>query len=221
MAGNRSDSVNDLIKTLRVQVAGAAPEAIELELENTLREFCTKTNVWIAELEQPINLDSTVYSITAYDNDSEVTAVLAVQVDGRPVSGWSGYYQKPDNVGGAFEVNPDQLIQDTINTISLGVGQFSASSQTLGVTVALRPRRGTVNVPDMIGYGFFDVILDGAVSRLLQHPNRPYENLTAGRQRHRSYMAGLTRARVTTKSRFSQMAAPWAYPQAAPGRRYR
>ena len=110
------DAINTLTNTLRVQISAVSPEAVELELANAIREFCVRTNAWVEHIDFPTQENTDLYSIDSLDNKGDVSAILAVTVDGRPISGWSGDYQPPDNLfSNDYLTNPDQLTAKKIS----------------------------------------------------------------------------------------------------------
>jgi hypothetical protein len=169
----------------------------------------------------PLKTDQTVYSLAPPYNESEVSTVVSVTIDGRPVSGWSGDYLQPGSVlnGVSYITNPDKLIDSTVNTISIDPTAAKTGS-TMVVAVTLRPRRDLLFIPDMLGYDFFDTILEGVSARLQMHKGRPYSSASGADTAREKFLSGITRAREKTQARFGKLTVPWAYPQMAPGRRF-
>jgi len=218
-----SDSIDQLVESLQVTFSTAAKEAIELELRHTIREFCVRTHAWTTFLILQIKAGVTVYGITPEENEAEVCLVIAVAVDSRPVAGWSGDYLPPPNRGDGpkYITNEDRLITDQITEITLDSNYVADTNKSLVVTLALRPKKKLLFIPDMLGFDFFDTLLSGASARLQLHTNRPYTDPEGARINRREFQAGLVIAREKTKARFGKLTVPWVYPQMAPGRRYR
>ena len=223
-----SDAIDELVESLQVTFSSAAKEAIELELRHTIREFCVRSHSWTTFLSIQIKEGVTVYGITPEENEAEVCLVIAVAVDARPVAGWSGDYLSPPNRGDGpkYTTNEDQLIGDQITEITLDANYVADTNKSLVVTLALRPRRNLLYIPNMLGFDFFDTLIAGAAARLQKHTNRPYSpatliNIEAVKTNRRTFLAGLVLAREKTKARFGKLSIPWVYPQMAPGRRYR
>ncbi len=218
-----SDSIDQLVESLQVIFAGGDKPAIELELRHTIREFCVRTHAWTTFLSLQIKEGVTVYGITPDENEAEVCLVIAVAVDGRPIAGWSGDYLPPPNriAGPKYVTNEDKLVTDQITEITLDSNYVSDANKSLVVTLALRPKRTLLFIPNMLGFDFFDTLLSGTSARMQSHVNRPYTDAEAAKTNRREFLAGLVIAREKTKARFGKLTVPWAYPQMAPGRRYR
>jgi hypothetical protein len=212
-----------MVETMQVVFTGSAKEAIELELRNAIREFCVRTNAWTIFERLTLVKDKQIYSISPTDDNAVITTIIAVAIGGRPVQGWSGDYLPPENLRNlsGYVTNPDPLIEDEINTVRLGSSYVGNIDQSFIVTMACRPKRDRLYIPDMLGFDFFDTIVEGATARMHEHINRAYTDADGAYRKRRQFMAGLTRARQKTKNRFSKLATPWAFPQTAPGRRYR
>ncbi len=218
-----SDSIDQLVESLQVTFASADKAAIELELKHTIREFCVRSHAWTTFLSLQIKEGVTVYGVTPEENEAEVCLVIAVAVDGRPVAGWSGDYLPPSNRrnGVDYVTNEDKLVTDQITEITLGSTFVSDVNKSLVVTLALRPKRTLLFIPNMLGFDFFDTLLSGTSARMQNHTNRPYTDSEAAKFNRREFLSGLVIAREKTKARFGKLTPPWVYPQMAPGRRYR
>jgi hypothetical protein len=223
VTSNLSDSITELLKYLKVRFSSASDEALELELKATLRELCVRTNCWVIFNTVTTKSGKQTYDITPPANEGEVSTVLAVSIDGRPVAGWSGDYLPPDNqlLGPNYVTNVDSLISNKVSTVTLDSSYVTNADKTMIVTCALRPARNILFIPDMIGFDFFDTIIDGASARMKDHTNRPYTDATDAAFDRRKFVAGLVRVREKSEARYGKLTVPWVYPQQAPGRRYR
>ena len=218
-----SDSIDQLVESLQVTFSSAAKEAIELELRHTIREFCVRTHAWTTFLSLQIKEGVTVYGITPEENEAEVCLVIAVAIDSSPIAGWSGDYLPSSNRrgGSSYVTNEDRLITDQITEITLDSTHVTDTNKSLVVTLALRPKKKLLFIPDMLGFDFFDTLLSGASTRLQSHTNRPYTDPEGAKTNRREFLAGLVIAREKTKARFGKLTSPWVYPRMAPGRQYR
>jgi len=217
-----TDSVNQIVETLQVRFSSVDKDALELELRNCLREFCTRSNAWTAFRATPIKSGVSIYNISPDDANAEICTILAVAVDGRPIGGWSGDYLPPAHrINTDYIINPDKMVAKRLSTIRLDSTYTTDANKEFIITVAQRPRRGFLFIPDMLGFDHFDTIIAGTAARMMEHTNRPYTDSDAAYRARRQFMSGLTRAREKTLARFGKLAAPWTYPQQAPGRRYR
>jgi hypothetical protein len=221
--GRISDSIQQLQEALQVTLASAAPDALQMEIRHTLREFCVRTNAWTSFLELTLRSGVRTYSITPSEGNAEVSTILGVAIDGRPISGWSGdYLPGPTIVNGSLYVtNEDQMVQSKLSSINLDVTSVTDANKKLTVTLGLRPKRNVLFLPDMLGFDHFDTLYAGVMARMLRHTARPYTDFDQAKYHHRMFKAGLTLAREKTRARFGKLTPPWTYPQMAPGRRYR
>lgn len=213
--------VNQLIQALQASVAGASLAALQLELFNAFREFCQRSNAWVAFDSQAYEQGVTDYSIFSPDARAQISTVLSVAIDGRPIVGWAGRYLPGDN---SFQtghlINPEKLIDSAVNSVRLPAGGYSGT--TLQVGMALRPTLldlDNLYLPEMLAQEHFDTIRCGALARLLAHRGRPYFDREFSKENRRQFLSGLGRARQKTLVRFAQQPAPWRFPQQAPGRR--
>jgi len=220
---DETEALTELTRTLQVSVAGADKTAIELEIRNTVREFCTRSNAWVTFYATTTKKDKEFYDITPVDGQADVSTVIAVSIEGRPIAGWSGSYM-PQTYGrraSHYITNPEELVENSINTLKLGSVYITDTEKEMVVTMALRPKNGLLYLPNMLGFDYFDVLAAGAMARMLLHVNRPYSDPAGASFKRQEFLSGLTRAREKTQARFSKLTIPWTYPQVAPGRRYR
>jgi hypothetical protein len=69
------------------------------------------------------------------------------------------------------------------------------------------------SVPDVFCRQWYDVILDGALQRLMMQPNKPYTNAQMAIYHARRFRSGMFTARDRARKQFTQQETPFQFPK--------
>jgi hypothetical protein len=150
------------------ELPGCTTAMLDFHLRETVREFCSRTSVWRADM-AAINLvaDQAAYSITT-PTESEVVRVTALTMNGEAL--WidsdktdgsnAPQYQRNDP---PFSMSADLtqivLVEDEVPSASLVAG--------LEITAALKPTASAATLPDFLMSQYSEAIRHGALSRFM------------------------------------------------------
>lgn len=167
---------------------GIDREVAARQLVLAAREFFERTYAWATVI---TNVNAKAgdkqYWQSPYDQYTNVIAILGVSFRGHPLRPLAG---RPMDRG-----------RDNPTTTNLPSHYYALSSpdsfylyptlqedadDALDVYVALTPKQSVEHLPRIAALKFYDAILDGFLSRVLAHPNKPYSDpLAAGAYRRK------------------------------------
>lgn len=203
--------------SIMAQTPGATTELIELELANALRTFCTQSFAWQEELGpytavagETLNLneDGTATGGTyAEALSAQVVQVLELEVDdvwGHSVNHRDAVDNTTNSVSGYYMSQPNLVVfQPAFST---------TKTDAVYVRAALAPVDCDIDLPDYFKSHFFDYVLYGALSKILQHPKKPYtDTMTAGRYAA-MFRNGIGQAKYLAKNKFGTSDPQWKFP---------
>lgn len=195
--------VQRLINNATLRLPGATLPVIQQELFAVMNDFFQNSNLWNEDIDISLSgLDpaGTVYLI-APSAPANVDKLLWV-------------FTKPSSPSMArgSAVPAAMQVPGELTLIN-----YPSSPVVYTVTVALTvsdptTREGYVQFPAWVLQKYNDPILDGLLSRMMSHPNKPYTNLQLSVFHGRSYSSGVAQARVdwTRNNTYRQQA--WRFP---------
>lgn len=168
-------TVTTWLKDLLARTPGAQRKVVKREFMLAVREFFEHSCAWRAVIGPTDMLSgSAPYVLSPYDAETDVIAVLAVEVEGiglPPAARRPGLVDQPAN-------RPRLYYLTDVDTVNLWPSVITLVDDALTFHVALTPRitKADVVLPDIAESKFYDALLDGALGRLYNHPAKPYSD---------------------------------------------
>jgi hypothetical protein len=191
---------------LRTRLPGADDTTIETELNACLREFYTKSGLWVEEPTEMTLVDGTA----EYDFSTQTTYIPIflrwAKVDGTEIHQVT---EAPSTTHtGVYQVLHGELGKLTLYPTP----DSAANGKSLTVSFIVRPLKDMSYIPDEAELVWFDQILDGTLGRMKIQPKKPYSD-PAGAQYHlRRFRAGMAQAREVARRKYSTKDAQFRYP---------
>lgn len=187
--------LNRIMDNLRVRLPGAVDSVLQLELFNTLNEFCCGSNIWREKIDVPITAGVKIYDLTPSGNSKVVRLMSLVDGNDFPVSA------AIDTIDFTLE------LFDTPNT-----------SSTFYATVALTVddpvnTEGYPNFPSWILATYQVDIEDGVLARMMSQPAKPYSNTQLALFHQRRFTSATAVARAEAQRRYTYGGQVWRFPQ--------
>lgn len=199
-------SPEEWLGELRTRLPGISEGQLKLELSSTLREFFTKSGMWMEEL-APINViaDKDLYKLVF--PQAKVMGVHNVSIEGTPIILLD---RRPLGTGtgrarGAYMLEHDLMQLFPMPNTDIIKG--------LKVIARLNPGYGMCKIPVEAVTHFFDEVMDGVLGRLYAQPGKPYTNLIQSQYHLKRFRDGMAVARDMARRRYSTAERSWAYPQ--------
>lgn len=172
MAETFSQTFEDILKDTVPQTPGIQRDVGLRELRLAAREFFEKSWAWTSVVEDvDAPADETDIIVTDGVSESEVIGILNVDKTEGPALRFMA--ARPDRT----ETSDDPqfwFINTPPDTIRLFPYLVNAKTAYLNITVALIPSFTATNLTDEVTTKFYDAIVNGYLSRVYLHPNKPY-----------------------------------------------
>ena len=221
MANEYTETLDTILHDTLPQLPGIVRAVAERELRMTMREFFERSYAWRTTIEA-INApagDVAVWLQDVNDGDanSDVVSVLQVRFDPTPGSQSntrrvlaaiggkpsSDYNNQNYPLGYRMTSNSDEFKLYPLLTTAVTGG--------IEVDVALTPKLDATVFPRQITTKFYDALIEGFLSRVYMHPNKPYSAPALGMSMRASFKRriGYYMAQAKTGYNNSQV---WRYP---------
>jgi hypothetical protein len=203
--------------SIMAQAPGATTEVIELELTNALRTFCTKSFGWQEELGPWTAVAGTaldfndsgtatggVYPATY---DAKIVQIMELEVDGvwgTSVNHRTAVPSTSDTVSGYYMTQP--------STVVFQPAFATDKTDLVNIRAALAPENCTAKVPEYFRSHYFDAVLYGTLSKLLQHPKKPYTDVGMAIRYGAMFSTGIGTAKYMAKNKFGTSDPEWSFP---------
>lgn len=164
---------DDLVALVAIHVSPCPEPAIISALQQTTRDFCKETRVWVHDVPEtaviPAQLSYTL------ELPEQTTIVHVWGIDGRT---------------GNYELKPEHYITfpNTLNFNKL------PARDTFKPVVSLMPSAESEEIPDLLVEYFQDYIVSGAVAHLQMQPFRDWSQPNAAEAHLFKYQQGLQEA---------------------------
>ena len=189
-----SDLLDDVLPTL-----GADPSdpVTEHAIRQSVIDFCAGSWVW-KHVPDPITVTAgeSVYDIEL-PSATDVAVVMAVALDGEPLGVRSVEWldaNMPD--WRTTRGTPKYFTQLDMEQMVLALVPESTIPNGLTMTLALQPSRASTGFPGWIANQHIEALADGAISRLMLMPNKPWTDLQTGQDRRMRFSAAMANARA-------------------------
>lgn len=212
---------------IMMQVSGASVAVVKQVIRATVREFCHVSGAWMRQL-PAVDVVAGQARYTLPDPaDGRVLTVQAVTYTGA-VNGVSQGTQFLVPIQSPSVVTVDSVAADSpiyyygdfeaAGVITLVPPPARSVPDALVAYVSLGPKTNSGDeVADVLANSFFETILDGALGRLMEIPDRPFTNLALAQYRLRRFRSGMSTARDTARRQWTTATsgfvfAPWGTP---------
>lgn len=200
-----------LFRDVRAIVPGVTDDVANMELYNTLHEFCRRSLAVRADTEDVLPAGTADFVLADTEDGWKVIYVVSLRNEQgplrprpalrqtRPLPAYMGYWCEPPNHVhfGAPSVNQMQVN----GIVALGPGPSCAQK--------------CQSVPQTIWDDHYEAIRAGTLGRLYMQPAKPYSNLANGRLLMTRAHALTGEARVQADKASTMADPPWAYPRFA------
>jgi len=221
MATEYTAELDTILQDTIPQLPGVVRAVAERELRLTMREFFERSYAWrtlitvdAPEGDTAILLDDS----NDLDTNSDVIGILQVRFDANP--GGQNDARRPLSPIGkkpAYGSTSSQCPQGYYMTsnpdeFKLHPSLTTAVAGGLEVDVALTPKLDVTDFPRQIISKFYDAIVEGFLSRMYAHPNKPYSApaLAVFQQQNFKRRIGYYNAQAKQGYNNSQV---WSYPR--------
>jgi len=235
------NEMDRLLNTLRMRVPGSTDAGIQLELFNTIDEFCRRTNAWRWVTDVNLTQGQLTYPIFPPPSTALVR-MLAVMQNGRPIppagdasSGpvisqrgrFPGDTLFPD---GDAAFDPDRVVTEgavmryaiyypTYVTIDIPPSSDAVQyplQMALAITLAgssLECDCGDWGLEPWMFDRFFEDWLDGCQGRMFSQVAKPYTNVAAANYHLRRFRQAMAFAKQEARRGFTYSTPSWRFPQ--------
>ena len=197
--------IDRIMDRVRIRVPGTLDGVTQIELFDAVNEFLANTNAWQDTIEVELKPGKFVYDLTPSGGSAETWRIMSVKnVDGTP-------YRLP-----AWMTIPGEL--QTSSDVT--------EKTKIMVTVALAPglmgkKQTYPDIPDYIWNDYYDIILDGVISRLMSQPAKPYSNPQMALFHGKKFNSGCNVAKWQLENGRLYRGQNWRFPQTFAGRNLR
>ncbi len=190
-----SDLLDEVLPYL---AADPSNPVTENAIKRAVIEFCAGSWIW-KYLPDP---SSTVAGEAEYDleppSGADVTVVMHVALDGIPLShkplDWLDMeLPRWRTTTGAAKY----FSQVTSEQIVLAPTPDTSMTDGLSMTLALQPSQTATSFPAWISNQYFEDLANGAISKLMLMPNKPWTDLPTGADRRNAFQAAIANARAS------------------------
>lgn len=190
------DGIDRFLDTVQSRMPGITIPLIQLELQNTIEEFCYRSLYFRQTIYWQLAIGASQVVITPVDARMETIYIIAQH----------GLYQ--------YRVDPPATLVDLENPVATRTGS---------AVIVMKPRNWagvqTGAVPTLFS-NWFEVMLDGLLFRLYGQAAKPWSSQGLAQYHGTRWWQGVNRARDQAERLNSSQQSPWrAFPYWARGRR--
>jgi hypothetical protein len=176
---------------VQAQLPGVLLPTVQMELWNTVQEFCRLSSYFRAEVQWQMPIGTTVIDFNPFSADMEVYQVLGV----RCLPNW--------------KVEPPAVLVNTGD---------ASTYQSGWALLALKPT-SFGEMPSILFNLWFEAMLHGTIARLSAQPSKPYSSATQVQFHGAQFRAEVRRARDQAERYNGRSQPDWFFPYFARGRR--
>jgi hypothetical protein len=191
--------IDRLLNSLRMQLAGATDSAIQLELWNTVDDFCRMGWAWRETLEIELTEGVVQYTIPAIN--AEGVAVLNVA---HPT----------------FDIGSPIFEYGKLTLTTAPTAADIGDTPVMFVTMALAPQNRDVTdmealIPFDMWIEHYQAFLKGTLARMMAQASKPYSNANLARFHLRDYNGYRAEAKRKAETGGDRLAQRWRFPRFA------
>lgn len=189
------DLVSEILPSLS---ADPSNPVAENAIKRSVIEFCHGSWIW-QYMQDPIDL---VAGEIEYDLEpptgADVASVMCVEVGGSIVEtrsiGWinktmPGWRRNADTPRYFTQVDTEQILLVPVPNVS--------ASESVVITLALQPSVKAQTFPGWIASQYMYAIADGALSKLMMMPDKPWTDINGGADKRRLFDNAIANARAS------------------------
>lgn len=189
------DLVSEVLPSLS---ADPSNPVAENAIKRSVIEFCHDSWVW-KHMQDPIDL---VAGEIEYDlepvSGADVASVICVEVGGSIIEPRAVEWVSKTLPG--WQRNrgtPKYFTQTDTEKILLVPASSISAPESIVVTIAMQPSARAVSFPDWIASRYMYAIVDGAASKLMLMPDKPWTDINGGADRRRLFESAIANARAS------------------------
>lgn len=172
-------NISSWIADVSTRIPGAGKTEIESAIRAVIREFCSKTLLYLRQLTAINIVDGTAtYTLTA-PTDTAIVSVERVEISGAPINPTSMDYldRSMDDWRSLESTSPAEYMVDVERVLRFKETPTENITGGLVVWVSLKPSPTTDTIPDFIYDDWYETILNGVISYLMKIPGKSWTNL--------------------------------------------
>lgn len=186
-----------LDEVLPYLAADPSDPVTENAIKRSVIEFCAGSWIW-KHLPDPLDV---VAGEHAYDleppSGTDVTTVLAAELDGVPLAPKDiPWLNREIPRWRTVAARPKYFTQIDTEQVLLAALPDANSAAGLTLTLALQPSQTTTSFPKWIFNQYLYVLAEGALSKLMMMPGKPWTDVQNGADRRTRFEAGVANARA-------------------------
>lgn len=164
---------------LRIHLPMCPTPLIEHAVKRAAQEFCSKTGVWKALLDERVAVPAYEPSVTLTpDSNAEIVQTLDLWIDGKALHKTTAEEVLKDHPEWVGEVGfPKAWIEDEPGVLRLFPTPDVATATGLMARVSLKPSETATGVGDVIASRYRENVADKALSILMAHPGKAWTNM--------------------------------------------
>lgn len=189
---------SDFLPEVLIEVPGCPEPLVEHHIRNAAIEFCNETLIWREDL-TPIDsvIEQAEYTLTP-PAGSRIVMPVSVEYDDKLIdpeteenlNAKSRTWRTNDPGTPSVFLIPDPL------TILLHERPNSVIVGGIAVKAALKPTRNATEVADIVYDDWAEAVAAGALSRIMEIPDKPWTNPNQSIYYHRKFNGAKNNARV-------------------------
>lgn len=228
-------ALNRIIDTARIHCPGAGEGMMRLEIFNVLKQFFSRTNLWLFEMIVGIQRNSNDYMLDS-GQDAAITRLMSIN---RPrtqpplppvylptdppqyLELWTveGQYGTNEAINPLYSVPRDAILLNAGTKCPIMRIRWNPQADELWiVTLTMNVSdptddEGMPNVPDWIVDKYGECITDGVISKLMLQPGKPYSSQAGAAFHGRRHFQSIGQARQDARHMNTYGSQRWAFPQ--------
>lgn len=213
MATEYTETLDTILQDTIPQLPGAVRAVADRELRMAIREFFERSYAWrrtFTELDAPAGLTPIqITSTETGDANSDVIAIMSVEYDGNVLT---PMYQRPPRTNLTTSRPTGFYMTSNRDEFQLYPALENPSTGLLTVHLALTPKLDATNFPRQIQNYYYDAIIEGFLSRMYMHPEKPYSNPQLGMMARTNFRRRIGYYNAQAKAGYNGSPA-WGYPR--------
>lgn len=193
-----SDLLDEVLPNL---AADPSDPVTENAIKRSVIEFCSGSWIW-KYLPDPVDV---IAGENAYDlelpSGADVTTVLSAEIDGVPLKPRDvPWLNKEIPNWRTTQAHPKYFTQVDTEQVILAALPCANIREGLTLTLALQPSQTSNGFPKWIFSQYIYILADGAISKLMMMPGKPWTDIPNGTERRARFDAGVANARASAVS---------------------
>ena len=188
-------AISDITKLVVPEVGGCLDARIDIEVIRAVRTLCEKSRVWKQGFETTVSTPEGPEFDIDLPNGTDLVSVDYVTSIGLDLEATTEYELNRDVPYWRTHAGTPSHFYTDFRTKLIGLYPTPSDSFDLQYEVTLKPGVSATELPDFFAEQFVEVIIDGALSRLLAMNSVPWMNHSEADRRKADFNAGIAMAR--------------------------